>query len=161
MAHYDHLIQLDDLAYEGLQGLQSLLGTVVLHQRAHSQHATSLFGVEYPSPPFSPQSAVSFKTAADSDGALHHHHDQSKRIASIAHSGVSVKAAWVYKCTTRHDDKHSRQVVPDCRHEMLLCPTWWMLSSCAMLWIWILSLSPSQKSMRHHESTWMAALKLS
>lgn len=32
MAYHNHLIQLDDLAYEGLQRLQTLFGTVVLHR---------------------------------------------------------------------------------------------------------------------------------
>lgn len=30
MPHHNHFIQLDDLAYESLQGLQALFGTVVL-----------------------------------------------------------------------------------------------------------------------------------
>ncbi len=71
MPHYDHLIQLDDLAYEGLQGLQTLLGTVVLHQHALSQHAIiTLHGWSALLLLF-PQAAGSCKTAADSaDGAV-------------------------------------------------------------------------------------------
>lgn len=51
MPHHYHLVQLDDLVYEGLQRLQTLLGTVILHGTtpgfvSSAKHAGLMTGTE-------------------------------------------------------------------------------------------------------------------